>query len=230
MQPMPEIIPLTRSYNSVDGAPIIDRVDPRIFTLTYFGNNCMDCNFCHDSCCQWGADIELPRVEAIRQHAEALETYTGYGRDYWFRDDPEDIGILDEPEYPGGQYTRTQLADLPPGRSTYNTTGCVFIDPEERGCMLHSFALKSDIEVHSIKPMVCMLFPVSFAERTLIPAYELEYDDELACVRHGTTLYDGARGDIAYYFGAECIAELDALRAIHALPVVSPGIPLPIAK
>lgn len=227
---MPDIIPLARAYSSIDGMPIIDRVDPRIFTLTYFGNNCMDCNFCHDSCCQWGADIEMLRVEAIRQHADALEAYTGWGQDYWFRDNPEDIGIQDEPEYPGGQYTRTQIVELPSGRSSYNSTGCVFIDPDNRGCMLHSFALNNAIEVHSIKPMVCMLFPVSFDERTVIPAYELEYDDELACVNHGTTLYNGARSDIAYYFGVECVAELDALAAIHAIVPTSPGIPLPIAK
>ena len=225
-----DIIPLNNTYTSVDGMPIIDHVDPRIFTLTYFGNNCMDCNFCHDSCCQWGADIEMPRVEAILNQADAIEAYTGWGRDYWFRTDPDDFGIKTEPEYPSGQYTRTQVAELPPGRSPYNTTGCVFIDPHSRGCMLHGYALENNIEVHSIKPMICMLFPVSFHERTLIPAYELEFEDELACINHGTTLYHGARGDILHYFGPECVAELDRLARMHAIDPISHGIPLPIAE
>ena len=90
-------LPLSRPYPCRFGAPVIDRVDPRIFRLTYF-KECMACTFCHDGCCQWGVDIELPRVAAIERHRAELEAYLGVPRSRWFREDPSDFGVLDEPD------------------------------------------------------------------------------------------------------------------------------------
>jgi len=45
----------------------------------------------------------------------------------------------------------------------------------------------------------------------LEPAYEFDLDDELVCRGPGQTLYQSARGDVAYYFGPELVAELDAI-------------------
>lgn len=221
--------PLSRPYTCRYGAPTVDRVDPRIFTLTYFGA-CMDCTFCHDACCQYGADTELPRVAAIDEHRAALEAYLGVPRADWFREDPDDFGILDEPEYPGGKYTRTQVVEIPGGRSDHNEEACVFLDPAGRGCRLHRFAVERGIQVHDIKPMVCLLFPVSFAGGALAPAYEFDLDGELVCEGRGVPLYASARADVEYYFGAELVAELDALAAEYAAPVPGPtggAIPLP---
>lgn len=201
---------LSRPYPSRYGAPVIDRVDPRIFTLTYFAR-CMECTFCHDSCCQYGADIELPRVEAIKEHAKELAAYLGVPEDQWFREDPDDVGYVEEEEYPGGVYTRTAVVQLPEGRSEHNSEACVFLDPAGRGCRLHRFALERGLEVHSIKPMVCMLFPVSFNHGELVPAYEFEVED-LICQGDGPTLYDSARPDILYYFGPDLVAELDPMQ------------------
>ena len=109
-------VPLSRAYVCVDGAPVIDRVDPRIFTLTYF-SRCLDCTFCHDACCQYGADTEMVRVEALEPYTADLEQYLGLPADQWFRTDEDDFGVLDESDYPGGRYTRTQVSELPAGRS-----------------------------------------------------------------------------------------------------------------
>lgn len=218
---------LSRPYTCVFGAPVLDRVDPRLFTLTYFGL-CMDCGTCQDACCQYGVDVELPRMRAIERHRAELEEYTGWSREWWFRDDPEDVGIQDDAEYPGGQYTRTQVVDLPPGRSAHTETGCVFLDPTGRGCLLHQFALERGIEVHQIKPMMCMLFPASFNGGVLAPALEFEVEGEPVCRGPGLSVYRGARADILYYFGAEFVAELDAIEREELARGAGPAIPLPV--
>lgn len=220
-------IPLSRPYPSRDGAPVLDRVDPQIFELTYFAA-CMDCSFCHDACCQYGADIELPRVRAIEGYRAELESYLGVPRADWFREDPEDVGILPEPEYAGGEYTRTAVVPLPDGRSPHNTEACVFLDPHGRGCRLHRFALERGIDVHAIKPMVCLFFPLSFKLGELIPAYEFEVDD-LVCRGPGPSLYQSARDDVRYYFGPDLVAELDRLER-HQAATGGRAIPLPVSS
>jgi len=190
----------------------------------------MDCNFCSDACCQYGADIEMPRVEALDKYRAELEEYLGVPRSEWFREDPEDYGIYEAPEYPGGLYTRTQVTELPAGRSPHNSEACVFLDPQGRGCRIHRFAIERKIDVHEIKPMVCILFPASFNDGVLEPAYEFEFDDELICQGPGETLYRSARADIAYYFGSELVAELDRLEREVAAEIAPTGssISLPV--
>lgn len=204
-------VPFSRVYTSRYGAPLIDRFDPRIFQFTYFAK-CMDCTFCNDSCCQYGVDIETPRIEALDQYREELENYLSVPRSKWYRDDPDDFGIEPEPEYPGGAYTRTTVAELPTGRSKHNSEACVFLDPVGRGCRIHRFALEKGIDVHDIKPMICLMFPVLHSEGQLVPAIEFD-EGILVCEGSGDTLYRSAREDLLYYFGPEMIAELDAYEA-----------------
>jgi hypothetical protein len=76
--------------------------------------------------------------------------------------------------------------------------------------MIHSYALGRGLDYHEIKPMVCSLFPVTFDYGLLHPSNEI-VDRSLQCIDDGPTLYRGVRDEIAYYFGAELVAELDAL-------------------
>jgi Fe-S-cluster containining protein len=221
--------PLSRAYPCVFGAPTIDRVDPRIFRLTYFGK-CMECTFCQDACCQYGADIDLRVVTELEKYRPELEAYLDVPRADWFREDPEDIGYRDAPEYPTGKYTRTQVVDPPEGRSFPNDGACVFLDPAGRGCRIHRFALDRGVDVHLIKPMVCLLFPVSFDQGELVPAVELTEPGELVCQGPGETLFRSARPDLLYYFGPDLVAELDAMDAEgRGGPEEAAGvIPLPV--
>ncbi len=207
------LLPLSRAFTCRFGAPVLDRVDPRIFTLTSYAY-CMKCGFCQDSCCQYGADTEMPRVKALEAYQAELETYLGIPRERWFREDPEDFGVLPEAEYPGGEYTRTAVEDLPAGRSSHNEEACVFLDRVGRGCKIHAFALERGIVVHEIKPMICLLFPLSFEHGVLKPAYEFDIDD-LVCQGPGPSLYQAAREDALYYFGPDMIAELDRMQVAH---------------
>jgi Fe-S-cluster containining protein len=222
-------LPLSRPYACRYGAPVLDRVDPRIFKLTYF-THCMDCGDCHDSCCQYGADIELPRIRALEAIRSELEPYLGVPRERWFRDGDgeDDIGILDEAEYPGGAYTRTAVAPLPPGRSPHNQEACVFLDPVDRGCRIHRFALERNIDVHDIKPMVCLFFPLCHGDGELRPAIEFEIND-LICQGPGPTLYEATRDEVRYYFGEELVTELDRLATDYSpTPAKSNRIALPV--
>lgn len=206
------VVPLSRTYYCRYGVPVLDRVDADIFHLTYFAR-CMDCGFCQDACCQYGADVELLRLKAVEPYRAELEAYLGVPREEWFRDDPADVGLVTDPDYPGGKYTRTQVVPLPDGRSEHNSVACVFLDPAPggRGCRLHRFALERGIDVHDIKPMVCLLFPVSFIDGLLCPAAEFDVAGDLICQGPGETVYRSARADILYYFGPDAVAELDEL-------------------
>lgn len=217
--------PLSRPYPSRYGLPVIEQIDRRIFEIRYFGA-CMDCSFCQDACCQYGADIETIRMNAILRHATDLECYLGIDRSAWFRTDKDDIGIHPDGDYPGGEYTRTGVVELPPGRATHNELGCVFLDPVNRGCRLHGFALERGLDVHEIKPMICLLFPLSFSNRALVPAEEFSLED-LVCSGSGPTIYETARSDLRYYFGDELLSELDTLaREFGAAPASGRQLPL----
>src|SRR5262245_35860907 len=131
---------LQRSYASIYGTPVIDRVDTDVFTKTYY-MHCMRCDYCHDSCCAYGADIDLPNVERVRACANALSAEVRYPQAAWFKE----TATLDH-EYPGGAYTRTRPVE----------GACVFLNRQGRGCLIHKFCLEKGLDYHQLKPLVCI--------------------------------------------------------------------------
>jgi Fe-S-cluster containining protein len=208
------IVSLSRSYTARPGAPTVDRVDLRIFHERFF-SACMDCAFCYDTCCQYGATVEAPLVEAIHRQAEELEAYLGVPRQHWFVSE-----FQADADYPGGRYTRTRVVE----------GSCVFLNRTGRGCLLHRFCLDKGLDVHQLKPMACHMFPVLWEDGVLIPPLEVQ-DRTLICYGTGPTLYRSARGDLLYYFGPELVAELDGLESGQVPPppeVVSRSLSLPL--
>jgi hypothetical protein len=204
------IVRLSRPFAARHGLPVVDRVDTRIYVWTYFAA-CMDCSFCYDTCCQYGATVEPRTVANVLGQADALEASVSFPRGQWFQD-----WYRAHQDYPEGRYTRTCVAE----------GACVFLNRHGRGCLLHRFALERGLDVHEIKPMVCNLFPVLPEDGLLGPPEEIR-DGSLTCLGGGPTLYRSARADLEYYFGAELVAELDALEAavVGAPPAT---IPLPL--
>jgi hypothetical protein len=188
------IRPLTQPYACRWGAPIVDRVDTAIFVRTYFVH-CMQCGYCNDSCCQYGADIDADNVARVEAHAEKLERFTGVPRQGWWTGEWNE-----DAEFPGGRQTRTAVRD----------GACVFRNRRGRGCMLHSFALEAGIDYHELKPMVASLFPVTFDAGLLHPSNEI-HDRSLQCIGDGPTLYQGVRSEIGWYFGGALLTELDGV-------------------
>ncbi len=188
------IIKLKNSYPSIHGLPVIHSVDTEIFTRNYF-MHCMQCTFCNDQCCSYGADIDMQNVNRILEHKEGLEKFMGVSSEKWFYAKKRKW----DHEYPGNYYTRTT-----------KKKNCIFLNTEGRGCMLHSYALQNDIDYHNLKPFFCTVFPVTFFEGVFVMPEEIE-DKSLACLGNGPTLFQGARDEIKYYFGDEIIAELDTI-------------------
>ena len=170
-------------------------MDPAVFHRRYFGI-CLQCTFCHDACCQHGVDVAVAERDRILAHADALEPIVGLPRQQWFREQ-----LVEDADFPGGAATRTAVVN----------GGCVFLRQGARGCLLHAYALERGEDYHGIKPMVSALFPVTFGEGALICSGEL-VDGSLVCAGEGPTAYEMARDELAYYFGAGLIVELDALR------------------
>lgn len=189
---------LGRRYACRWGVPVVDRVDTDVFVRTYFVH-CMQCGYCGDSCCQYGADVDAENVARVEAHADGLERYTGLARASWWTGAwSEDV------EFPGGRHTRTAVRD----------GACVFRSRRGRGCMLHSYALERGLDYHELKPMVSVLFPVTFDAGLLHPSTEIE-DRSLQCIDDGPTLYQGVRDEIGWYFGHDLLVELDALELLE---------------
>jgi Fe-S-cluster containining protein len=188
------ITALSRPYASHEGVPVITHVDTDIFVLTYF-MDCMKCDFCHDSCCGYGADTDVKNVRRLQAHAAGLGAYVGLPPEGWFQP-----GSTRDRDYPGGRYTRTRVRD----------GSCVFLNRSGRGCLIHRYCMEQGIDFHQLKPLVCSLFPLTFDAGRLFPSAEI-LDGSLQCRGPGPTLYRGARADIGHYFGPELIAELDVM-------------------
>ena len=156
---------------------------------------CMDCSYCFDSCCAYGVDVDATNVARLEAHAEGLEAFTGIPRSRWFTD-----GWTDDPEFPGGRHLRTRVED----------GSCVFRNKAGRGCLIHAYALSRKVDYHELKPMVSVLFPVTFDGGLLHASSEIE-DRSLQCYGDGPTVYRGVRGEIAWYFGPGLVEELDGL-------------------
>ena len=90
------LIKLSRAYPSVRGAPVISAVDSDIFVLRYF-TVCMDCTFCHDTCCSYGADIDMDNVERVKSLGKDFEDYAGLPASAWF-----DNNVIEDGEFPSG--------------------------------------------------------------------------------------------------------------------------------
>jgi hypothetical protein len=188
------VVRLARDYVCVQGAPVIHSVDTEIFRLTYF-MRCMACGFCDDQCCSYGVDIDLGNVMRLAALGEDFSSRIAAPRSEWFTD-----AMVEDPEFPTGRYVRTREKD---GK-------CVFRSANGRGCAIHGYALEKGIDYHDLKPMVSTLFPATFDYGVLGPSSEV-VEGSLVCKGDGPSVYDGARAELAYYFGADFVAELDAL-------------------
>jgi hypothetical protein len=198
-------VDLAAEFASRGGQPRVSRVDTAIFVRTYF-TNCMECTFCGDACCDYGVDVDAENVARILAQADALESFTGVPRDRWFTGE-----WTEDREFPGGKNTRTSVVD----------GHCVFLGRRGRGCSLHAFALSTGADYHDLKPMVSALFPIAFDDGLLHPSDEVE-DGSLVCLDRGPTLYRGARGELAYYFGPGLVANLDAIERSTLAPPSAP--------
>jgi hypothetical protein len=187
---------LTRPYACRWGAPVVDRVDPAIFVERYF-MACMQCTYCFDSCCAYGTDVDANNVARLEEHREGIEKFTGIPRDRWYTDE-----WTEDKEFPGGRNTRTRVVD----------GACVFRNRSGRGCLIHSYAVDKGVDYHELKPMVSVLFPLTWDYGLLHSSNEIR-DKSLQCYGDGPTLYRGVRDEVGWYFGDGLVEELDRMES-----------------
>ena len=147
----------------------------------------MACGFCNDQCCDYGVDIDFANMERLRALGPAFEAFAGVPQAEWFA--PRDRRGR---EFPSGAHGRTRAAD---GK-------CVFAGRQGRGCKIHAYCLENGLDYHLYKPMVSILFPLTFEHGVLVPSAEAA-DGSLICAGDGPSLYEGVRGELAYFFGEE---------------------------
>ncbi len=188
------MIALSRPYASVLGAPILTAVDPRIFTSRYF-QNCMGCSFCHDACCNHGVDVDSGNADRLLAAPAKFKNLVSVPESEWFTAE-----IIADSEFPSGSHRRT---------ATRNGA-CIFRSPHGRGCLIHAYCLEEGMDYHALKPMVSVLFPLTFEHGVLMPSTEI-LDGSLVCAGDGPSCYDGVRAELDYYFGQDLVRELDAL-------------------
>jgi len=188
------VVPLSAEYACKMGGPVLRAVDKRIFAMRYF-MNCMGCGFCNDICCSYGVDVDLENVARLKAAPQEFKDYIGVPDSEWFTDE-----VIADPEFPSGAHVRTRIRD---GR-------CVFLNRQARGCKVHSWCLDNGVDYHLLKPMVSILFPVTFDYGVLNPSNEV-VDKSLICEGEGPTCYEGSREELRYYFGDALVAELDRL-------------------
>ena len=189
------IINLSKTYQCVFGVPNITQIDSDIFKIKYY-SNCMKCDFCNDICCSYGVDIDITNIERLMKHKDAIEKYTNIKAENWFTNH-----FVYDDEYPGGKYTRTKVEN----------NSCIFLDRNNRGCLIHSYCVNNNLDFHELKPLIGCLFPLTFAKGLLQPSNEIK-EKSLKCLNQGITLYEGTKNDLCYYFGQELINELDNLK------------------
>jgi len=180
------------------GGPLLRAVDPAIFSLRYF-THCLECGFCRDACCDHGVDIDLGNVARLMAMPRDFHDRIGAPASEWFAGE-----VIEDGEFPGGAHLRTSVKN----------GACIFRNPAGRGCAIHAYCVEQKLDYHHFKPMVSVLFPVTFESGILTPSGEAA-DGSLACAQNGPSLYDGARSELGYYFGNELSAELDQLKARH---------------
>jgi hypothetical protein len=189
------VIVLGRDYPSIFAAPILSAVDSDVFALRYF-MRCMECTFCNDQCCNYGVDIDLANMERLRALGPAFEAFAGIPQGEWFA-----AGIIEDREFPSGAHGRTRATD---GK-------CVFAERRGRGCKIHAYCLENALDYHLYKPMVSILFPLTFEHGVLVPSDEI-VEGSLVCGGEGPTLFEAAKGELAAFFGRTLVMELESLK------------------
>ena len=174
-------------------------MDPAIFTLRYF-THCMACGFCRDACCDHGVDVDLGNVARLKALPRDFHDRIGVPAREWFTGD-----VIQDPEFPGGAHVRTPVKD----------GACVFRNPAGRGCAIHAYCLEQGLDYHALKPMVSVLFPLTF-EQGVLDRVRRGGGRQPDLRRRRAPAFMTARATSSrYYFGAGLIAELDALNARH---------------
>ena len=197
------MIALKSTAVSVNGV-CIHEIDEGIFRQRYC-LHCLDFS-CADMCCTYGCRVDVTERDRLLSYARELEPKLGIPASGWFQD-----YIIEDADYPSSKAVRTQVKN----------DKCVFNDQKLRGCFLHRFAAGLGLDRHTLKPMICALFPLGWEEGRLLVDSLLE---ELPCNEHGVSVFEAQKEELGYYFGRAFVSQLQDI-ASHTDSKIGLGTP-----
>jgi hypothetical protein len=156
-----------------------------------------------DACCQHGCDVDLFEKAAIlRRRQEIARVLDARFRDpaRWFDErEPEH----DPDAYPSGTAVRAAT------QGDGDSSGCVFLAHDGRGCALHRAALDNGFAPDEIKPAICRLYPLAI-DGDFCLGFSDDFERyDCAGDPSGPTVYRLMRGVIGDLFGEPLLRKLD---------------------
>src|SRR5262249_37162066 len=95
------MIPLSKPYVCVLGAPVLTQVPARFSPSRYY-QNCWGCSSCQAACCNHGVDIDADNAERLLAAPEKFKKLGGVPPEQWFTDE-----IVPDAESPSARHRRT---------------------------------------------------------------------------------------------------------------------------
>jgi hypothetical protein len=144
------------------------KIDPIIFTQG-FVHGC-DVDICKGQCCDWGVYMDKNYRDVILEHEnDIIDTMTAsqiQEKLKWF----EDETIVDK-DFPSGYAIGTEVYTNSKGE-----TQCVFKD-DNNHCSIQVMAVKKNLHKWQIKPLHCILYPLTIVDDTL--TYDTDHSGDL---------------------------------------------------
>jgi Fe-S-cluster containining protein len=190
---------LSRQYVSLLGSTKAFRVSEELFT-TPFDWNCMEKSCA--ACCHNGVWVELATVVKILK-VKALDDYAvRVPRKKWF-----DRYVI---------YDDFQQGLFLPTRKVNGCCSFFNNDPNLFGCSIQRYSDWKGLDIHTLKPMMCLLFPIDCTNGLLSAKLKIPGITVFPCsdARMGSTVYRVLRGELQYYFGSALVQELDAIELL----------------
>lgn len=173
---------------------MVHSVAPEIFTQPY--NMICGSGTC-GKCCFFGVWVEMDRAVKILSLGDKLASYCRVPRKRWFLNH--------------ARWDNQSKSGLWIG-TRRDETCCVFF--QETGCGIHRYCVENGLSVYSLKPMMCVLFPLSIsgtAENGLLEVHRSGYPFPLPCRTGGSTPFRTGKEDLRYYFGNDFVRELEVV-------------------
>jgi len=138
------------------------KVDKLIFTQR-FVHHC-DIDKCGGGCCHSGVYADTKEYENILKHKDDIIAVMDETQikdpSKWF-----DGEWIEDPDFPSGRATGTQVHDRDGGISEFNE-GCVFLD-KCHFCSIQVAAVANGLHRWAWKPTYCIMFPITVVGGTL---------------------------------------------------------------
>ncbi len=156
-----------------------------------------------DACCQYGADTDLGERNAILARRDDIAPLLIPAARLlpWF-----DETVEEDPDQPSGYFVRTAVFH------NNGNDGCIFLAHDKRGCAIHRASIEQGWSFDGVKPHICRLFPLSYADETIVISDDFA-DYDCADRPDAPTLYRVLRDTLASVFGPALVIALDAVEA-----------------